>query len=107
MKRAGHIAVAVGVGYVLGRRRKLRAALLLGAAAATGQLGRVPGGRLLGGAHTEPAGEGSPGGAVARLGSAGRTAARSALSRPVDAFAERLNEKAEALRRGIGSGGDR
>src|SRR5689334_25221553 len=33
------VALGIGIGYVLGRQHKLRLALLLGGAAATGQLG--------------------------------------------------------------------
>ena len=39
MNSKAPVALAIGVGYVLGRTHKLRLALLLGAAAATGQLG--------------------------------------------------------------------
>lgn len=98
MKRAGNIALAMGVGYVLGRRRKLRKALVLGAAVATGRLAKRPAGRVLGGAE----GDETPGdsGALARLGGAGKAAARTAFSRPVDILSERINETAEALRQG-------
>jgi hypothetical protein len=100
MKRAGRIALAVGIGYVLGRKRKLRAALLLGAAAATG---RGPAGRLLGGGSDDtPAGDG---GMLGRLGEAGKAAARTAAGRPIDLLAERLNDGAEGLRRAGKPGG--
>jgi len=102
MNRAGNIALAMGVGYVLGRRRKLRAALVLGVAAATGRLGRGPVARLLDNkAEGEPAEKATgAGGPMNRLGNAGKAAARTAIGKPVELLTERLNASAEALREG-------
>ncbi|MGW0433260.1 hypothetical protein ACWDV4_12085 [Micromonospora sp. NPDC003197] len=102
MNRAGNIALAMGVGYLLGRRRKLRTALVLGVAAATGRLGKGPAARLLDGrSDGETAGKTAGGGGpLNRLGNAGKAAARTAIGKPVDLLTERLNASAEALREG-------
>ncbi len=42
MNSKAPIALGIGIGYVLGRKHKLKWALLLGGAAATGQLGAMP-----------------------------------------------------------------
>lgn len=39
MKPAPHVVVAVGIGYLLGRTRKMRLALMIAAASATGKFG--------------------------------------------------------------------
>jgi hypothetical protein len=104
MKRAGSIALAMGLGYVLGRKRKFSTALVLGAAAATGRLAaggraeRVPDG------DRPPAAADGPG-RWARLGGASLAAARTAVGRPVDLLSERLNESADVLRRKAPAGG--
>jgi hypothetical protein len=96
MKQRGSIALAIGLGYLLGRKRKLSTALAFGAAAATGQLPRGPLGRFLGGeAGGAAAGQAS---SLTRLGGAGKAAARTALGRPLERLTERLDESAEALR---------
>ncbi|GAB2961885.1 hypothetical protein GCM10027280_58430 [Micromonospora polyrhachis] len=103
MNRAGNIALAMGVGYLLGRRRKLRTALVLGVAAATGRLGKGPVARLLDGGKAEntPTEKTTDaGGPLNRLGNAGKAAARTAIGKPVDLLTERLNASAEALREG-------
>ncbi|MCG5441024.1 hypothetical protein PSH25_005795, partial [Micromonospora sp. PSH25] len=46
MKNGTRIGLAVGFGYLLGRRRKLRTALTLAAAVAAGRASRDPGGLL-------------------------------------------------------------
>lgn len=46
MKSGARIGLAVGLGYVLGRRKKLRTALTLAAAVAAGRASRNPGGLL-------------------------------------------------------------
>lgn len=50
MKIGARVALGVGVGYLLGRTRKMRLALTLAAAGASGTLGKSPGGLLRGGA---------------------------------------------------------
>ncbi|HTF10721.1 MAG TPA: hypothetical protein VK659_21365, partial [Asanoa sp.] len=70
MKPGGSAALAIGAGYVLGRQHKLRTALMLGAAAATGRLVRGPnGGRQGGGDDKGNGGNGS--GLMGKLGGAG------------------------------------
>jgi hypothetical protein len=109
MKPGGSTALAVGVGYVLGRRHKLRAALMLGAAAASGRLaargaggGGQQGGGQQGGGQ-QPGGSG--GGLVGKLTGAGRSVAMTAVARSADRIGERLNEAAASLRQGGSSGG--
>ncbi len=104
MNRAGNVALAVGLGYALGRRHKLSLAMALAAAAATGQLGKGPLGRMLagtGGGSEESGAQasGDGGGAVSSV-------ARSALSKPWEVLADRLNERAEALRQDGQSGAE-
>ncbi|MGW0241289.1 hypothetical protein ACWDXF_12010, partial [Micromonospora chalcea] len=44
MKSGARVALAVGFGYLLGRRRKMRTALTLAAAVAAGRASQRPGG---------------------------------------------------------------
>jgi hypothetical protein len=96
MNQLGTVAMAIGVGYLLGRRRKLSSALVLGTAAAAGQLGKGPLTHMLCGETAgKTAGEAS---GLSRLGGAGKVAARTALGKPMEMLTERLNEGAKALR---------
>lgn len=88
MKPAGNIALAMTVGYLLGRQHKVRNALLFGGAAASRQLGR----------GLEQSGGLAGEGMLSKLGSAGTAAARTALTKPMEALGVRLNESAESLR---------
>lgn len=99
MTRGGELALAVTMGYVLGRRRRMRWALALGTAAAAGRLssGR---GSLVGRLSQLSA---SPG--VGRLLEAGRplvsaggAAARTAVGGRIDSAADRLQQTAQRLR---------
>ncbi|MEU5782484.1 hypothetical protein [Micromonospora lupini] len=114
MKTGTRIGLAVGFGYLLGRRRKLRTALTLAAAVAAGRASRDPGGLLKRGGdllHSSP-----QLGNLGRLGgplvNAGRSAATAAAGSGVDALTGRLRGSADALRRrsgnqsGNGSGDD-
>lgn len=99
MGKGLRIAFAVGAGYLLGRRRKTRLALLLGAAAATGQLGKAPaalgraGARALAGAGgLEPIME--PG---VRLVTAAKDAAAVAVTSRVESLTDRLRDRAQGL----------
>jgi hypothetical protein len=98
--RNAQIALAVGIGYLLGRRRKLRTALTLGAAAAVGRLGRDPqaivrqGSKLLG---TGPQ-LGPVAGLTRPLAAAGKAAAAAAVSHGIDSVGDRMRRKANALR---------
>ena len=100
MKRALQITLAIMVGYVLGRRRKLRMAMLLGAAAAAGRVSSNPadlvsrGRKLVGGS---PALDHLSG--LARpLVDAGRAAARTAVSQRIESVSDRLRDRSDALR---------
>jgi hypothetical protein len=101
VKRGPHLAIAVGLGYLLGRRRKLRTALALGAAAAIGRLSRDPGQLLARG--TKALGGSAEMRRVAELGGplveAGKAAARAAVSNRIGAMSERVQDRGEALRR--------
>lgn len=106
MKSGTRIGLAVGIGYILGRRRKLRTALTLAAAVAAGRASRDPGQLLKrGGDLLSSAPQlanlsklGSP------LAAAGRAAATAAAGSGVDALSGRLRGTADSLRRR--SGGD-
>ncbi|MEW2443595.1 hypothetical protein [Micromonospora marina] len=101
MKSGARIALAVGVGYVIGRRRKLRTALTLAAAVAAGRASQNPGGLkqmatgLLG---TSPQ-LGSLGKLGAPLVTAGKAAATVAAGSGIDAVSGKLRGGADALRR--------
>jgi hypothetical protein len=100
MNAGGSSALAVGVGYVLGRQHKLRTALMVGAAAAGGRLAaRNAGG---GGGNGKDSNQGNHHGSglVSKLGGAGKTAAVSAFMRSADRIGDRLTERATAMRQG-------
>ncbi len=116
MKSGTRVAVAVGAGYLLGRRRKMRTALMLSGAAMAGGLGGgMPGQllrrgtKLLGSADV--LGKVSPElGEVTGLISGellpvGKAAARAAVSSRINALSDRVHERAEALRNSQEEGG--
>ncbi|TDP94097.1 hypothetical protein EV186_106491 [Labedaea rhizosphaerae] len=95
MKTGARIAVGVGIGYLLGRTKKMRLALMLGAAGAAGRSGTSPGALVRGGLKqlgsvpefsklTEMARE--------ELLSAAKSAAVSAASQRIDLLSERIQE---------------
>ncbi|SCL14573.1 hypothetical protein [Micromonospora inyonensis] len=106
MKSGTRIGLAVGLGYVLGRRRRLRTALTLAAAVAAGRMSRDPAGlRKLG-----EVAKGAPHlHNLGRLGGplvgAGRAAATAAVGSGIDAVSGKLRDRAEALRRKTGGDG--
>jgi hypothetical protein len=108
MNKGTRIGLAVGFGYLLGRRRKLRTALTLAAAVAAGRASRHPGGLLKRGSdllHTSPhlsnlTNLGGP------LVNAGKAAATAAAGSRVDALSGKLRDSADALRR-RSDGGER
>ncbi|GIF50891.1 hypothetical protein DFJ67_4152 [Asanoa ferruginea] len=101
MKPGGGAALAVGVGYVLGRQHKLRTALMVGAAAAGGRMAaRNAGGGGGNGKGQDNQGNHHGSGLVSKLGGAGKTAAVSAFVRSADRIGERLTERAMAMRQG-------
>ncbi|MEV4491558.1 hypothetical protein AB0K04_15740 [Micromonospora coxensis] len=101
MKSGMRIGLAVGAGYLLGRRRKLRTALTLAAAVAAGRASRDPGQLLKRGgdllsSSPQLANLSKLGGPLA---SAGKAAATAAASSGIDAVSGRLRGSADALRR--------
>ncbi|HEV7710022.1 MAG TPA: hypothetical protein VGP16_17645 [Asanoa sp.] len=107
MNPGGSSALAIGVGYVLGRQHKLRTALMVGAAAAGGRLAaRNAGGGGNGDKGKDNQGGHHGSGLVGKLGGAGKTAAISALVRSADRIGERLTERATAMRQGDSDSGE-
>jgi hypothetical protein len=109
MKNAS-VALAVGAGYLLGRRRKARLAIMLATATAVGGGGGLAkqafkrGGKLLG--SSDALGGLSPeigklaGTVRSDLADAGKAAARSALNSRIDSLTESLHDRAESMRGG-------
>jgi hypothetical protein len=99
MNPGGKAALAVGAGYVIGRQHKLRAVLMLGAAAATGRMiGSQGAGQQNGDSDSAGAG------LLGKVGDAGRSAAIGAFGRAADRIGERLSEMATAMRGGADDG---
>ncbi|MGC4787012.1 hypothetical protein ACLQ22_04075 [Micromonospora sp. DT178] len=106
MNSGARIGLAVGFGYLLGRRRKLRTALTLAAAVAAGRASREPGGLLKAGGnllHKSPhlSNVGRLGGPLA---AASKAAATAAAGSGIDAISGKLRGSADALRRKGGAG---
>lgn len=108
MKSGTQAAMALGVGYVLGRRRKMRMTTLLAAGAVTGGLGGLTGTLLRRGVKmlgsTEALGKMAP-----QLGDladtvrgdlvdAGKAAASAALTSRLESLTDSLHERAEMVR---------
>jgi hypothetical protein len=108
MKGGTQAALALGVGYVLGRRRKMRLATLLAAGAATGGLAGLGSGLLRKGVKmlgsTEALGKMSP-----QLGEladtvrgdlldAGKAAATTAFTNRIESLTDSLHDRAEMIR---------
>jgi hypothetical protein len=108
MRGGTQAALALGVGYVLGRRRKMRMTTVLAAAAATGGLGGLGGAALRRGVKmlgsTEALGKVAP-----QLGeladtvrgdllSAGKAAATAAVSNRIESLTDSLHDRAELVR---------
>lgn len=108
MKGGTQAALALGVGYVLGRRRKMRMATMMAAAAATGGLGGLGGTALRRGAKmlgsTETLGKFAPQlGELADtvrsdLMEAGKAAAAAAVTNRIESLTDSLHERAEMVR---------
>jgi hypothetical protein len=108
MKGGAQVALAVGVGYVLGRRRKMRTATMIALGAATGGIGGLGpavlkrGAKMLG--STDIAGTFGP--QVNEIVStvrgdlldAGKAAATTAVSSRIDSLSDSLHERAETFR---------
>jgi hypothetical protein len=119
MKSGGQLALALAAGYMLGRRRKTRLAIMLGTAALTGRLGGATGqlmrsgtkllgssdlGKVTGDALGEAAGKAAPGlgevGDMIRqdLTSVVKRAAATAISKQIESLSDQLRDRAEAIR---------
>lgn len=96
MKTGARIAVGVGIGYLLGRTKKMRLALTLAAAGATGRAGTSPSSLLRGGLKQL--------GSIPELGkltdvarnellTAARSAAVSAASQRIESLSERIQDR--------------
>jgi hypothetical protein len=108
MKGGAQTAVAIGVGYILGRRRKMRLATMLALGAATGGLGKLGpvalkrGAKFLG--STDIGGALGPqvGEIVSTIRGdlldAGKAAATSAVSSRIDSLSDSLHDRADTLR---------
>ncbi|MEW2380929.1 hypothetical protein AB0873_02355 [Micromonospora sp. NPDC047707] len=101
MNSGARIGLAVGVGYLLGRRRKMRKALVLAAAVAAGRASHNSGGLLKVGQNLlqsspQLANLGKLGGPLA---TAGKAAATAAAGSGIDALSGKLRGSADALRR--------
>ncbi|MGK5743136.1 hypothetical protein [Micromonospora sp. URMC 103] len=106
MNTGARIGLAAGLGYLIGRRRKLRTALALAAAVAAGRASMHPGGLLKRGAELL---QSSPHAAnLGRLGGplamAGKAAATAAAGNSIDALSGKLRDSADSLRRRSGGG---
>jgi hypothetical protein len=108
MNKASTVALAIGAGYLLGRKRKLRLALIIASAAATGRVGDVAanalkrGGSLAG--SSEMLGKLSPeltkvaGTMGGQLADAGKAAVQAAVASRVESLTDSLHDRAEGLR---------
>jgi hypothetical protein len=108
MKGGAQVALAVGVGYILGRRRKMRMATMIAAGAAAGGIGGLGpavlkrGAKML--ASTDIAGKFSPqvneivNTVRGDLLDAGKAAAATAVTSRMDSLTDSLHERAEAFR---------
>jgi hypothetical protein len=121
MKTGTQVALAVGAGYILGRRHKMRLAMMLGGAAVAGGVGGIGGQLVRRGAKfigsADLLGKVSPelreiGGVIRHdLLDAGKGAARTAVNSRIDSLSDRLRDQADAWRspaeaaRGITGGG--
>lgn len=99
MKSQGTVALGIAIGYMLGRTKKMKLALMLGAVAAGKRLDRTAlleqGKDLL---ESSPALQRIGGDARGRLADAGREAAVTAAGKGMDALSDRLQQRATRLR---------
>lgn len=101
MNSGARIGLAVGAGYLLGRRRKLRKALVLAAAVAAGRASKESGGLLAAGTRLLQSSPqlGNLGKLGGPLAAAGKAAATAAAGSGIDAVSGKLRGSADALRR--------
>jgi hypothetical protein len=111
MKCGAQVALAVAGGYVLGRRKKTKLAMMLGGAALTGGLNAVTGKLLQSGTKVLGSSDvlGKAGKAAPGLGEVGdmikgdltsvvKRAAATAVSAQIDSLSEQLRNRADAIR---------
>ncbi|GAA2882018.1 hypothetical protein GCM10010517_45130 [Streptosporangium fragile] len=101
MNNGARVALAVAAGYLLGRRQKLRLAMALAAAGATGRLSAGQGNLIqqaLNILNSSPELAKITQSVRGDLVDAGRAAARTAVSRQIDSLSGRLHDRAESLR---------
>ncbi len=108
MKASSRTAMALAVGYVLGRRRKLRAALVLAGVAASGRAGSLGGAAIKRGMGLAGSG-GVLGKLTPQFGgiadkvrdellSAGRTAAVAVVNDRIESLSDSLHQRTESIR---------
>jgi hypothetical protein len=104
MSTTSRVAGAVAAGYVLGRFKKLRMAVLVGSAMSSPKFrnaaaemiqSRIPGGAVVGGLTRELGG---------KLVGVGKTAATSIVASRIDALSQNLADRSENLRKGSPDG---
>lgn len=110
MSSKGQLAVAIAAGYLLGRRKKSRLALMLGTAALTGRVGGAggqlikAGSKVLGSNETlakAAPGLGEVGGLIrGDLTNVAKRAAATAISAQINALSDQLRERADSIREG-------
>ncbi|MGN6676236.1 MAG: hypothetical protein ACTHKL_00445 [Streptosporangiaceae bacterium] len=108
MNKASTVALAIGAGYLLGRKRKLRMALIVASAAATGRVGDVAANALKRGgslaASSGAMGKLSPeltkvmGTVRGDLADAGKAAVQAAMASRIESLTDSLHDRAEGLR---------
>jgi hypothetical protein len=108
MNKASTVALAIGAGYLLGRKRRLRLALIVASAAATGRVGDVAAKALKGGGSaatsSEALGKLSPelskvmGTMRGELADAGKAAVQAAVASRIESLTDSLHDRAEGLR---------
>lgn len=108
MKGSTQTALVLGVGYVLGRRRKLRTVTLMAAAAATGGVGSLGAAAFRRGLNMAGSSEalGDLGPQLSEiaetvrgdLAEAGKTAVLASVTDRVSALSDSLHDRAEAVR---------
>ncbi|HJV15593.1 MAG TPA: hypothetical protein VJ625_17035 [Propionibacteriaceae bacterium] len=104
MSTTSRVAGAVAAGYVLGRFKKLRMAVLVASAMSSPKFrnaaaemiqSRIPGGAIVGGLTKEVGG---------KLVDVGKTAATSIVASRIDSLSQNLAERSDNLRKGTPSG---
>jgi len=101
VKVGTRLAIGVGIGYFLGRTKKMRLALMLVAAGATGKIGSSPGELLQQGAKmvgSSPELKGLTEDVKGRLLEAGKAAAVATAGRQIGSLTDKLQERTELLR---------